>query len=90
MCGDARGNRPAAGHVVSIVLHGPGNLLREAARIPVGNGGRYEVSGLPPGRYSVQLDGGGDLVLVSEPRFHTVELSSDTSVVADFRVLRAY
>jgi hypothetical protein len=81
---------PAAWEVLHVVLLGPDNLLREAARLEPGPGGRFEISGLAAGRYTIQLDAGGGRVLSSEPPFHTVILPGDGPVVADFRVLRAY
>jgi hypothetical protein len=62
--------------------------LREAARVRPAADGRYQVSNLPPGRYSIQLSGGGKRVLVTEPRFLTVNVSVGTPATADFRVLR--
>jgi hypothetical protein len=82
-------NGPAAAQVKDVVLFGPDNLLREAGRARPDAEGRFEVSGLAPGRYRVQLDGGGNRVLITAPRFRTVEISVGTVAVADFRVLRA-
>jgi hypothetical protein len=81
---------PAAREVLHVVLLGPDNLLREAARLEPDPGGRFEISGLAAGRYTIQLDAGGGRVLSSEPPFHTVVLPGDGPIVADFRVLRAY
>jgi hypothetical protein len=80
---------PAADQVVHVVLFGPDNLLREAARVRPAADGRYRIPNLPPGRYSIQLSGGGNRVLLTEPRSRTVEVSVGASAEADFRVLRA-
>jgi hypothetical protein len=80
---------PAADQVRHVVVFGPDNLLREAARVRPAADGRYEVTNLTAGRYGIQLSGGGNRVLVTEPRFLTVEVSADGPAVADFRVLRA-
>jgi hypothetical protein len=79
----------AADQVVHVVFFGPDNLLREAARVRPAADGRYQVSNLPPGHYSIQLSGGGNVVLVTEPRFLTVDVSVGAPAAADFRVLRA-
>lgn len=80
---------PAADQVRHVVVFGPDNLLREAARVRPAADGRYEVTNLTPGRYGIQLSGGSNRVLVTEPPFLTVEVSADGPAVADFRVLRA-
>jgi len=80
---------PAADQVQHVVFFGPDNLLREAARVRPAADGRYEMTNLTPGRYGIQLSGGGNRVLVTEPRFLTVEVAADAPAVADFRVLRA-
>jgi len=76
--------------VEAVVLLGPDNLLREAARIPPDADGRYSASGLAPGHYRVQLDGGGSRALVTRPAFHQVLIAPDVSVEADFQVVRAF
>jgi hypothetical protein len=57
-----------------VVLLGPNNLLREAARVVPEPDGSWRASGLAPGRYRIQLDGGGGRVLVSEPSFAVVDV----------------
>lgn len=67
---------PAADKVVAVVLLGPDNILREAMRVTPDAKGSWHADGLEAGRYRVQLDGGGDRVLVSRPAFlliHVVE-----------------
>jgi len=80
---------PAAGAVVAVVLFGPDNLMHEAIRVRPDADGRYRVSGLAPGRYGVQLDGGGGRSLVTRPPTRTVVLDTGSEIVADFHVLRA-
>jgi hypothetical protein len=81
---------PAAGRVESVVLFGPDNILREAARVRPASGGRWHVDDLSPGRYRVQLDGGGGAVLVTEPRFLLLTVSPGVEVHAPvLKVLRA-
>jgi len=80
---------PAAGAVVAVVLFGPDNLMHEAIRVRPDADGRYRVSGLAPGRYGVQLDGGGGRSLVTRPPTRTVVLDKESEIVADFHVLRA-
>jgi hypothetical protein len=80
---------PAARLVEAVVLFGPDNLLREAKRVRPDADGRFRVSGLPPGRYGIQLDGGGSRMLVARPQSRTVEVASGSVAVADFHVLRA-
>ena len=80
---------PAVDRVVAVVLFGPDNILREAARAVPSAVGRWEVHGLEPGRYRVQLDGGGSRVLVTEPRFRMITIDPPQSLPSvDFRVLR--
>ncbi len=73
---------PAVGKVVAVVLRGPNNILREAQRIKPDSNGVWRASGLAPGQYRIQLDGGGDRVLVTDPPFLTVEVSEEGSVAA--------
>ena len=80
---------PSAATVVAVVVLGPDNLLREAARAAPGADGRFELSGLAPGRYRVQLDGGRH-VPISRPGFHLIEIGRNaTPVEIDFQVLGA-
>ena len=52
-----------------MVLYGPNNILREAARVSASDDGSWTADGLEPGRYRLQLDGGGQRVLVTRPPF---------------------
>ena len=73
--------------VRAVLLHGPDNVIREAARV-VPHEGRWVARDLRPGRYRVQLDGGNDRVLVSDPAYQLIELAEGESVTADeFRVV---
>jgi len=75
---------------ISVVVSGPDNILREAARVTPDSEGRFEVDGLAPGRYRVTVDGGGDRVVVTEPRFHWVVLDGDSRSIVDFRLIHAF
>ena len=76
--------------VIRVVFLGPDNLLREAARVRPGSDGHWEISGLPVGRYRVQLDAGGARALITEPPFRTLEIGDAPGAAqrADFRVAR--
>lgn len=81
---------PAAGDVVEVVVLGPNNILREATRVRPSADGTFSADELAPGRYRIQLDGGGARVLISEPAFQQVELDESGSVPAiEFTVLRS-
>jgi hypothetical protein len=81
---------PAAGEVVAVVLLGPNNILREAQRTKPDSDGTWRASGLTPGRYRIQLDGGGDRFLVTDPPFLMVEIDEDGTVEAGvIQVIRA-
>jgi hypothetical protein len=81
---------PAAPEVVSVVVLGPDNILREAARVTPSADGHWQADRLEPGRYRIQLDGGGGRVLVSDPPFLLLEITPDGSTtVPDIRVIRA-
>jgi hypothetical protein len=56
----------------------------------LGSDGRWEISGLPVGRYRVQLDAGGARALITEPPFRTLEIGDAPGAAqrADFRVAR--
>jgi hypothetical protein len=72
------------------VLLGPDNVLREAKRITPESDGSWSASALPPGKYRVQLDGGGDRVLVTDPPFLMVDVEKSGTVDAGvIHVLRA-
>jgi len=80
----------AADRVVAVVLFGPDNILREAARVTPDADGNFAVEDLAPGRYRVQLDGGGATVLIAQPpyRLITIGEGSPTAPI-EFVVQRA-
>jgi hypothetical protein len=81
---------PAAASVVAVILLGPDNILREAARVTPATDGRWEAGDLEPGRYRVQLHGGGNRALVSDPPFVLVDIVPGQSAeVPEIRVIRA-
>jgi hypothetical protein len=74
-----------------VVILGPDDLFREAARIVPRADGSWSATGLAPGRYRVQLDGGPDRVLATRPAFVTLDVSADGAAIApEIAVLRAY
>jgi hypothetical protein len=78
-----------ADRVEWVLLLGPDNILREAARVRPGTDGHWGVASLPSGRYRVVLDGGGGHVLVSEPRFATIQvIEGETTKAPSFDVQR--
>jgi hypothetical protein len=80
---------PHPPHDLFVVLFGPNNMVREAARVPVDREGRWEIEGLAPGRYRVQLDAGGSTVLVTDPQFRVLDLKEGEAPGSlDFRVVR--
>lgn len=81
---------PATAAVHEVVVLGPDNILTEAARVRPAVDGTWSARGLAPGRYRIQLDGGGGRVIVAEPRFRIVDLGeSAMSGWVEFNVLRA-
>ncbi len=72
----------AASRVESVLILGPNNILREAARVRPDADGRWGVAALPPGRYRIVLDGGGGHVIVSEPRFAAIQVIEGEAVEA--------
>jgi len=66
---------------VAVVLLGPDNILREARRVPPAADGSWSTGSLVPGRYRIQLDGGGNRVLVTRPPFLLVVLEPMGTVV---------
>lgn len=73
-----------------VVLLGPDNILHEAARVKPEDNGGWAADGLAPGRYVVQLDGGGTRVLVTKPRLVWVEVGDDAIEAPAIEVLRAF
>lgn len=63
-----------------IVAYGPDNVLREAARVPVGPDGSYCIGTLAPGGYRLVPDGGGDRVVECDPAFRFVRIEGDADV----------
>ncbi len=78
------------GLVQSVVLLGPDNILREAARVRPGDDGSWFVDGLDPGRYRVQLDAGGERILVAEPRFLMIEVGETPTQAPEIKAVRAF
>jgi hypothetical protein len=76
--------------VHEIVLLGPDNILLEAARLRPDEQGRWGIEHLAPGRYRVQVDGGGDRVLVADPRFVIVEVGTEPKEAPEITIRRAF
>lgn len=90
LAGHVRG--AAADGPLWVVAYGPDDILREAGRTVPAADGSWRLEGLGPGRYRVVLDGGGARVLVTEPRFHVVDLGADPPSAPgplDFRIVRS-
>jgi hypothetical protein len=76
--------------VVALVLFGPNNMLREAARIVPESDGSWSISGLETGKYRVQLDGGGRRVLVTDPPFLLIDIEqAGVAEAGEIRLLKA-
>jgi len=81
----------AATEVVAVVLMGPDNVLREAARVRPRADGAWSVSGLAPGAYRILLDAGGGKALEASPPFRSVRLEAGGQVeVAPIEALRVF
>jgi hypothetical protein len=76
--------------VEAVVMLGPDNILREAARVKPDPDGTWSVDGLDPGRYRIELDGGGDRVLVAEPLFLMVDIGQTATRVPEIRAVRSF
>lgn len=76
--------------VEAVVLLGPDNILREAARVQPDQDGTWGVDGLEPGRYRIQLDGGGDRVLVAKPRFLMVDVGETPTRAPEIQAVRSF
>lgn len=76
--------------VQDVVLLGPDNILREAARVQPQSDGTWHADGLDAGRYRIQLDGGGDRVLVAEPRFLMVEIGTMPTRAPEIKAVRSF
>ncbi|MCP3979853.1 MAG: hypothetical protein GY716_11140 [bacterium] len=79
----------AVSDVQWVVLLGPNNLLREATRVRPGADGSWRVDELEPGRYRVQLDGGGQRVPVSRPPFLILDVADAPVEAPPMQVLRS-
>jgi hypothetical protein len=81
---------PARAEVAVIVVLGPDNLLREAARVVPDGEGRFLAPSLPPGGYRVVAVGKGGHVLICDPPFITIRVDPNGAVETPvLNVLRA-
>jgi hypothetical protein len=72
-----------------VVLWGPNNIMREAERVEIVDGFWF-VNGLTPGRYRLQVDGGGSSMLVTEPRFLIIEVTDTPQRAAVINVQKTF
>jgi hypothetical protein len=81
---------PSVAMVEAVVLLGPDNILHEAARAIPDDQGRYAFHALAPGAYRIIAAGKGGRVLICEPPFITIRVSSNGAVEASvLNVIRA-
>ena len=73
---------PAAAEVKAVVVLGPNNLLREAARVAPSSDGSWSAGPLPRGTYRILVDAGGSRVASSDPAFLTVTVDQELTVDA--------
>ena len=79
---------PAAGEVKAVLVLGPDNLLREAARVAPSSHGSWSAGVLSKGTYRIIVDAGGNRVASTDPPFVTVTVDQDPMVDApDLRVV---
>jgi hypothetical protein len=82
---------PARAFARQVVVFGPDNILKEAARVAPDGAGRYTVRGLRIGSYRIVAAGENGGVLVCTPPYVTVKVSSGAALEAEaLDVLRAY
>jgi hypothetical protein len=73
---------PAMAEVTAVVLLGPDNVLREAARAIPDEQGRYKSAALPPGSYRLIAAGKRGRVLICNPPFISLKVASNGAVEA--------
>lgn len=64
-----------------VVLQGPDNLLKEAARVEPDDDGVWSCGDLAPGTYRVVLDAGGSRIVQSTPSFRVVRIEPDGAAI---------
>jgi protocatechuate 3,4-dioxygenase beta subunit len=81
---------PSLAEVDAIVFFGPDNILREAARVIPDERGRFEAHALLPGSYRIVAAGKRGRVLICDPPFITIRVSSNGAIEAPvLNVIRA-
>jgi hypothetical protein len=81
---------PALSSVAAVVILGPDNVLREAARVAPTADGSFRFEGLAPGAYRLVASGAAGRVVLCDPPFLTVRLQGSQSVtVPEWRAIRA-
>ena len=78
-----------AGLAAELIVHGPSNVLREAARVvlqPAVGGTCFRIAGLTAGRYRVQVMGLGGASLRTRPPFVLLDFTPDRATTVHFTV----
>ncbi len=78
-----------SGLATEVVVHGPDNLLHEAARVVLRRTASricFRIAGLSPGRYRIQVMGANGGSLRTRPQFGNVTFSPDQSITLLFTV----
>lgn len=78
-----------AGLAAELIVHGPDNVLREAARVvlqPAVGGACFRIAGLNAGRYRVQVMGLGGASLRTRPQFVILDFTPDRAATTHFTV----
>jgi len=75
--------------VKTLVMFGPGSIVREQARVTPAAGGAWRVPLPPPGLYRIVPLGEGSRPLRCEPNFLTVDVKESGRDGLDFKVLGA-
>ncbi len=81
--------RGQAALVAELVIAGPDNITRIAARVTPDRG-TYRATGLAPGTYRVTPMGAKGATLRTAPGFATVKLAAGNGARIDFQVVGAW
>jgi len=82
---------PAVGLVAAVVILGPDNVMREAARVRPAENGSWAVEDLAPGGYRIVVQGASGRVLETRPPFATARVEAGSPAeVGPIEVVRGY